>query len=183
MTGRTRWLAVILVAAGSLAAMGGWNYSFGQAGGPGNWEFFASPTRNPVEPRWGTYQDIRRQDREAAAAKANYCPTSGCVIRLDKLAVNPPRVQRGRLATISLSYTILTADDAGIPVTITRELFHQGKSLGRTFSKNMRTANGSFDQEVALTLPENSPPGKYTLKTRISTGFGQDERSLDFMVD
>ncbi len=157
-------------------------YTFGQAG-PGNWEFFASPTRNPVEPKWGTYKNELRQDREAAVAQHNYCPTSGCVVRLDKLAVTPNRVPRGRYATIALTYTILTADDTGIPVTISREIFYQGRSLGKTSSKNMRTPNGTFDQEVAFSLPDKSAPGQYTLKTRISTGFGQDEKSLDFTVD
>ena len=68
-------------------------------------------------------------------AKHNYCPTSGCVVRLDKLAITPNRVQRGRYATIALTYTILTADDIGIPVTISREIFYQGRSLGKTSSK------------------------------------------------
>jgi hypothetical protein len=182
MNGKTWRLVVLTVALGWVLVTGGWDDTFGQTG-PGSWEFFASPTRNPVEPRWGTYKDEVRQDREAAVAKHNYCPTSGCVVRLDKVAVTPQRVQRGRAATMALTYTILTADDIGIPVTINRELFYQGRSLSKTSSKNMRTPNGTFDQEVAFTLPENSTPGRYTLKTRISTGYGQDEKSLDFIVD
>ena len=182
MTGKTWWLVVLTVAFGSVSVTGGWNDTFGQAG-PGNWEFFASPTRNPVEPRWGTYSDVMRQDREAAVAKHNYCPTSGCVVRLDKLTVTPKRMQRGRYGTIALTYTVLTAEDTGIPVTINREIFYQGRSLGKTSSRNMRTPNGTFDQEVAFTLPDNSTPGQYTLKTRISTGFGQDEKSVEFTVD
>jgi hypothetical protein len=182
MTGKTWWVVVLVVVLGSVSLTGGWNDILAQAG-PGNWEFFASPTRNPVEPRWGTYKDVMRQNREDAAARHNYCPTSGCVVRLDKLAITPKRLQRGQYGTIALTYTVLTADDAGIPVTISREIFYQGRSLSKTSSKNMRTPNGTFDQEVAFTLPENSTPGKYSLKTRISTGYGQDEKSLDFTVD
>jgi hypothetical protein len=178
-----RWLFVVMVSVGALLGAGGWQPGFGQAGGPGNWEFFASPTRNPVEPRWGSYRDVMRQDREAAAAKNNYCPTSGCVVRLDRLTMTPKRVERGRQATIGLSYTILTADDIGIPVTITREILFKGKPVGKTSSKNMRTPNGSFDQDVNFIMPKDSAPGTYTLKTRISTGYGQDEKSVDFTVD
>jgi hypothetical protein len=47
----------------------------------------------------------------------------------------------------------------------------------------MRTPNGTFDQELAFTLPETSRPGQYSLKTTVSTGFGQDEKSVDFFVD
>ncbi len=157
--------------------------AWGQAGGPGNWEFFASPTRNPTEPRWGTYNNIRRQEREAAAARANYCPTSGCVIRLDQLTLTPRRVLRGQPARLSLTYTILTADDIGVPVTISREIFYQGASLGKTSSRNLRTPNGTFEQIVEFTLPPDSKPGTYTLKALISTGYGQDEKSLEFRVD
>jgi hypothetical protein len=183
MNGKTWWLVVLMVALGLVSVNGGWDYTFGQAGPGGNWEFFASPTRNPVEPKWGSYKNELRQDREAAVAQHNYCPTSGCVVRLDKLVVTPKRVQRGRTAAIGLTYTILTAENTGIPVTINREIFYQGRSLSKTTSRNMRTPNGTFDQEVTFTLPVNSGPGQYTLKTQVVTGFGQDEKSLDFTVD
>lgn len=183
MRSKTLWLAVFLGALGLVSVQGGFNDTFGQAGSPGNWEFFASPTRNPVEPKWGSYKNELRQEREAAVAQHNYCPTSGCVARLDKVALTPKRVQRGRTAAISLTYTILTAENTGIPVTLSREIFYQGRSLGKTSSKNLRTPNGTFDQEVAFTLPADSKPGLYTLKTKLVTGFGQDEKSLDFTVD
>jgi hypothetical protein len=183
MAGRTWWVVVLTVVVGVMSVDGGWNATLAQLEGPRNWEFFTSPTRNPKELRWGTYNDIRREDRESAAAKHNYCPTGGCVVRLDKLAITPNRIQRGRYATLTLSYTILTADDIGVPVTISREIIYQGRSVGKTSSRNMRTPNGTFDQELAFNLPENSPPGKYTLKTKISTGFAQDEKSIDFTVD
>jgi hypothetical protein len=183
MTGRTWWSVILILLASAVLAGGGRNVTLAQLERPGNWEFFSSPTRQPAEPRWGSYKDVMRQDREAAAAKHNFCPTSGCVVRLDKLAITPSRIQRGRSSTLSLTYTILTADDVGVPVTISREIFYRGKSLGRTSSRNMRTPNGTFDQDLAFTLPESSAPGQYTLKTRISTGYGQDEKSLDFIVD
>jgi hypothetical protein len=180
MTGKKFWVTVFALM--SISLMGVSKNTYGQAG-PGNWEFFATPTRNPVEPRWGTYKDIMRSSREDAIAKHNYCPTSGCVVRLDKLAVIPNQVQKGREAAIVLTYTVLTADDTGIPVTITREMFFQDKSLGKTSSRNMRTPNGTFEQQVAFTLPDNSPPGPYTLKTRVSTGYGQDEKIVNFNVN
>jgi hypothetical protein len=183
MKGKNWWLVVFTVALGLVSVSGGRDYSFGQAGPAGNWEFFGSPTRNPQGPLWGTYKNEMRQDREAAVAKHNYCPTSGCVARLEKVAVTPKRVQRGRPAAIELTYTILTAENTGVPVTISREIFYQGKSLGKTSSKNMRTPNGTFDQEIVFTLPDNSAPGLYTLKTQVSTGYGQDEKSVDFTVD
>jgi hypothetical protein len=183
MTGRTWWVVVLSLVIGAISLNGGWHDTLAQLEGPGSWEFFSSPTRQPKDLRWGTYNDIRREDRETAAAKQNYCPTSGCVVRLDKLVITPNRIQRGRYASLTLTYTILTADDLGIPVTISREIFYQGRSLGKTSSRNLRTPNGTFDQELAFSLPDNSPTGQYTLKTRISTGFAQDEKSVNFTVD
>lgn len=182
MTGKTWWALALIIMVGGSAVNGGGQEAWAQLEGPGSWEFFSSPTRNPKDLRWGTYNDIMRADRETAAAQKNYCPTGGCVVRLDKVAITPNRIQRGRFANLTLTYTILTAEDIGIPVTISREIFFQGKSLGKTSSRNLRTPNGTFDQELAFSLPENSAPGQYTLKTRISTGFAQDEKSIDFTV-
>lgn len=149
----------------------------------GQWEFFPVPTRERIGPDWGSYKNELRLQREEAVARHNYCPTSGCVIRIERVGVSPARVQRGRQAYLTLTYTILTADDVGIPVTITRELFFQGQSLGKIISRNLRTPNGTFDQEVVFTLPDNAAPGLYTLTTRVSTGYGQDTKSVTFTVD
>lgn len=159
-----------------------WSQPLGSLGA-GGWETFASPTREDFGPRWGGYKNELRLQREEAAARHNYCPTSGCVIRVDRIGVFPKKVQRGRQAYLSLTYTVLTAEAVGIPVTITRELFFRGQSIGKTMSRNLRTPNGTFDQEVAFTLPDNAAPGLYTLKTTVSTAFGQDEKSLTFTVE
>lgn len=169
-------LVIALWLPGSLWAQAGRAASDG-------WEFFSSPTRENLGPAWGQYRNVWRLQREEAAARHNYCPTSGCVIRVERVGVFPKRVQRGRPAYFSLTYTILTADDVGIPVTISREIFFRGQSLGKTISKNLRTPNGTFEQEVSFTLPDNAAPGLYTLKTTVSTGYGQDEKDVTFTVD
>jgi hypothetical protein len=35
--------------------------------------------------RWNRYQEEKKLTREEAVAKYNYCPTGGCVIRLDDI--------------------------------------------------------------------------------------------------
>ncbi|AEB10630.1 hypothetical protein [Desulfobacca acetoxidans] len=180
---RIGWIFTLAVVVGLASVAIGWAYNGGQGPGSGGWEFFSSPTGGPVGLMWGGYKNEMRLEREAAAAKHNYCPTGGCVVRLEKLAIFPKRVQRGRTAYIDLAYTILTASDIGIPVTISREIFFQGKSLGKTFSKNLRTPNGSFSQEVSFVMPDNSAPGVYSLKTQVITGYGQDEKTIDFTVE
>ena len=54
---------------------------------------------------------------------------------------------------LSTTYTILTPEQVALPVAITREIFYQGKSLGRTKSMESRVYNGTRTQEIDFTLP------------------------------
>jgi len=132
---------------------------------------------------WGSTRETSRLGREQTVARENYCPTGGCVIRLDRISVNPPRARAGDTLLLTTSYTLLTPEQIAIPVTITREIFFQGKSLGKTKSTDSRQLNGTFDQQVNFQLPANAVPGTYTLVTIISTGYGQSQKSADFLVE
>lgn len=132
---------------------------------------------------WGTSRETSRLGREQTVARENYCPTGGCVIRLDRVSVTPLRARAGDTMLLSTSYTLLTPEQIAIPVSISREIFFQGKSLGKTRSTDTRTLNGSFDQEVNFQLPANAAPGDYTLVTIVSTGYGQDQKKVNFRVE
>lgn len=132
---------------------------------------------------WGSSRETRRLDREATVARENYCPTGGCVIRLDKVSVRPLQARPGGTLLLSTSYTLLTPEQIAIPIAITREIFFQGRSLGKTRSTDTRTLNGSFDQEVNFQLPATARPGVYTLVTVVSTGYGQDQKTIEFRVE
>jgi hypothetical protein len=132
---------------------------------------------------WGTSRETRRLGREETVARENYCPTGGCVIRLDRVSVKPLRARAGDTLVLSTSYTLLTPEHIAIPVSISREIFFQGKSLGKTKSTDTRTLNGTFDQEINFQLPANAAAGSYTLVTVISTGYGQDQKTVDFRVE
>lgn len=132
---------------------------------------------------WGTARETSRLGREQTVARENYCPTGGCVIRLDRVSVKPPRARAGETLLLTTSYTLLTPEKIAIPVTITREIFFQGKSLGRTKSTDTRTLNGAFDQEINFQLPANAAPGTYSLVTTVSSGFGQSQKSAEFQVE
>jgi hypothetical protein len=132
---------------------------------------------------WGSSRETSRLGREETVARENYCPTGGCVIRLDRVSVTPPRARAGDTLLLSTSYTLLTPEQIAIPITITREIRFQGKSLGKTKSRDSRQLNGSFDQEVNFQLPANAVPGTYTLVTTVSTGYGQSQKAVDFQVE
>lgn len=132
--------------------------------------------------RWDRYQEEKKFTREQAVAKHNYCPTSGCVIRLDDVQVLPSSARPGDTMTLSTTYTLLTAEDTPIPVSLTREMFYQGKSLGITKALQTRNLNGTWTQKVEFPLAKDATAGIYTLVTRINTGYGRDEKSVQFAV-
>jgi hypothetical protein len=94
---------------------------------------------------WGSTRETSRLGREQTVARENYCPTGGCVLRLDRIGISPYRARAGDTLLLTTSYTLLTPEKIAIPITITREIRFQGKSLGRTKSTDSRQLNGSFD--------------------------------------
>jgi hypothetical protein len=132
---------------------------------------------------FGASREDSRMGREDIIAREGYCPTGGCVLRLDGVKITPNRARKGATLLLSTTYTILTPEQVGIPVAIIREIFFQGKSLGRTKSIESRRYNGTWNQEIDFTLPDNAAPGIYQLITKISTGYGTAQDRTDFQVD
>ncbi|MGO9620938.1 MAG: hypothetical protein ACLPT6_06000 [Desulfobaccales bacterium] len=136
--------------------------------------------------RWGTFgesQESNRLDREQLLSQGNSCPSGGCVLRLDQVEVRPARIGRGKTVVLATTYTVLTPEQVAIPVTISREISFQGKPLGETKEIGSRRLNGTWDQEVAFTVPDDAAPGIYTLKTKVSTGYASDQKEVQFQVE
>jgi hypothetical protein len=132
---------------------------------------------------WGTNREQSRMGREDIIAREGYCPTGGCVLRLDKVEIKPNRARKGATLLLSTTYTILTPEQVSLPVAITREIFYHGKSLGRTKSLESRVYNGTRTQEINFTLPADAAPGIYELITKITTGYGSAQDRTDFQVE
>jgi hypothetical protein len=135
---------------------------------------------------WGAFGASREESRlgrEDIIAREGYCPTGGCVLRLDKVEVKPNRTRKGATVVLSTTYTILTPEQVSLPVAITREIFYQEKSLGKTKNIESRVYNGTRVQEVNFTLPATAAPGIYQLVTKISTGYGTAQDRTDFQVE
>jgi hypothetical protein len=132
---------------------------------------------------WDNKREESRMGREDIIAREGYCPTGGCVLRLDKVVIKPNRTRPGGTLHLSTTYTILTPEQVAMPVAITREIFFREKSLGRTKSIESRVYNGTRTQEIDFTLPANAVPGTYQVITKISTGYGTAQDRTDFQVD
>ncbi len=136
--------------------------------------------------RFGTFGPSREQnrlDREQLLSRGNSCPSGGCVLRLEQVEVRPARIGRGQTVVLATTYTILTPEQVAIPVTISREISFQGKSLGETKEIVTRRLNGTWNQQVDYTVQDNALPGIYTLKTKVSTGYASDQKEVQFQVE
>jgi hypothetical protein len=131
---------------------------------------------------YGASRETSRLGREDLIRREGSCPTGGCVLHLNQVQVLPPRGRGGDTLTLITTYSILTPEQVAMPITITREIMFQGRSLGRTKSMETRQLNGTWTQEVDFKLPDNAQPGTYTLNTKVSTGYAQEAKSVDFQV-
>jgi hypothetical protein len=131
---------------------------------------------------FGPPREELRLNREDVITREGACPTGGCVLQLNKVEVLPPRGRQGETLKLVTTYTILTPEQVALPITITREIFFQGKSLGQTKSMDNRRFNGTWSHEVDFKLPANAVPGTYTLNTRVSTGYAREQKSVEFQV-
>ena len=135
---------------------------------------------------WGAYggdREASRLGREDLVARENYCSTSGCVLRLDGVEVRPAKAKAGQTMVLSTTYTILTPDAVAIPVAISRQIFFRGDSLGQTKNIESRRLNGTWTQEIDFTLPAKAVAGIYSLKTKVTTGYGSDQKEIQFQVE
>lgn len=140
--------------------------------------------RTPLgEIYWTQFKQQRQMARDEAAARYNYCPEGGCLIRLEDIEVRPAVSRRGDTLAVTTTYTLLTAQELAVPVTISRELFFAGKSLGRIKEISTTQGNGTWNQQVHFALPASAAPGTYTLVTRISTPYGSDRKSTQFTAN
>ncbi|MCL4502539.1 MAG: hypothetical protein M1438_11930 [Deltaproteobacteria bacterium] len=134
---------------------------------------------------WGYFGGSRESQglsREEVIVREGSCPTGGCVLKLDEVEVRPDRARKGDTLVLSTVYTILTPEQIAIPVSITREIFFQGKLLGQTKSMDTGKLNGSWTQEINFTLPADALPGLYTLRTKVTTGYNSAQKDVTFEV-
>jgi len=165
-------LCLVAVTVGSAAA---------QYEGPGSYSGYSAPTG---EPFWtDRYRQELRRSREDAISRYNYCPTSGCVVRLESVDLKPKQVMRGQSIRLTTTYTLLTASDVAIPVRFSREIIFQGQPLGKTISGNTRNHNGTWSQDTDFVLPADAAKGTYFLRTKITTAYGSDEKTVQFTVE
>lgn len=131
---------------------------------------------------YAEHRNSQMRSAQAAARTYNYSPTQGNLVQIDQAYANPASARPGQTITLAMAYTILTPDNAPVPVTITREVRKDGQMVGQPYSTQVTNTNGSFTDTVNYVIPQNAPRGTYAVTNRVTSSAGTAERVSYFTV-
>ena len=117
-----------------------------------------------------------------AAAQANNYQGQGNVVSVDNVTASPSTVRPGQPVNLGMNYTILTPDNQPVSATLVREIRYQGNLVGSPYQTTVSNANGSFNDNVTYSLPNNATPGSYTVTSRLTSSYGTSQRDASFSV-
>ena len=117
-----------------------------------------------------------------AAAQANNYQGQGNVVNVDNVVAAPAVARPGEQITLGVDYTILTPDNVPVSATLVREIRYQGNPVGSPYQTTVTNSNGTFQDNVTYSLPNNATPGVYTVMTRLQSSYGTSQREASFTV-
>ncbi len=116
------------------------------------------------------------------AAQAYNYQGQGNVVSVDNVMASPSTVSPGQQVMLSANYTILTPENGPVSATLVREIRYQGSLVGSPYQTQVTNSNGSYQDNVTYSLPNNATPGVYTVVTRLMSSYGTSEREASFSV-
>ncbi len=117
-----------------------------------------------------------------AAAQANNYQGQGNVVNVDNVVASPSMARPGQQIALGVDYTILTPDNMPVSATLVREIRYQGNPVGSPYQTTVTNSNGTFQDNVTYSLPNNATPGVYTVITRLQSNYGTSQREASFTV-
>jgi hypothetical protein len=69
-----------------------------------------------------------------------------------------------------------------VSATLVREIRYHGSLVGSPYQTTVTNTNGSYQDNVAYSLPNNATPGVYTVVTRLMSSYGTSQREASFTV-
>jgi hypothetical protein len=130
----------------------------------------------------GHYAYDKKRSADETAKTYNYKSSQGTVVSIENASTTPSRLRSGQTVEIAITYAVLNpSPSVETRVTEIREITHNGNLVGRPEHIVNRTA-GTYTSTIPLTLPSNSTPGTYEVKTTIQTPQASDVRITKFTV-
>ena len=122
------------------------------------------------------------KNRNVAVQQYNYNPSQGVLVDISQAEARPNVARPAQAVAMTMTYTILSPDNAPTQVTLYREVRLNGETMGQPSAIQVMNQNGTFQDQVSYSLPPNSPPGLYTVSNRVITSYGSAERTSSFTV-
>jgi hypothetical protein len=124
----------------------------------------------------------KKRDAAAAAAAHQYQPAEGKRIYTESAMVTPNPVKPGSPVNASMQYSVL-GTGSGAPVTETRTLQRDGKTLTTVSDKTFQRTDGTWESTCTFTVPPNAEPGTYQLIQTVKVPDGTSvQKDVDFSV-
>jgi hypothetical protein len=130
---------------------------------------------------YASHRNSEIRSSQAAAQAYNY-QGQGNVVSVDNVMASPATVSPGQQVMLGVNYTILTPENVPVSATLVREIRYQGSLVGSPYQTTVTNANGTFNDNVTYSLPNNATPGVYTVVTRLSSNYGTSQRDASFSV-
>ena len=130
---------------------------------------------------YASHRNSEIRSSQSAAQAYNY-QGQGNVVSVDNVTASPSTVRPGQPVNLGMNYTILTPDNQPVSATLVREIRYQGNLVGSPYQTTVSNANGSFNDNVTYSLPNNATPGVYTVTSRLTSSYGTSQRDASFSV-
>ncbi len=130
---------------------------------------------------YAEHRNSEIRSSQAAAQAYNY-QGQGNVVSVDNVMASPSTVSPGQQVMLGADYTILTPENVPVSATLVREIRYQGSLVGSPYQTTVTNSNGSYQDNVTYSLPNNATPGVYTVVTRLMSSYGTSQREASFTV-
>jgi len=130
---------------------------------------------------YASHRNSEIRSSQAAAQAHNY-QGQGNVVSVDRATASPGMARPGQQIMLGVDYTILTPENVPVSATLVREIRYNGSLVGSPYETTVTNANGSYNDNVTYSLPNNATPGVYTVVTRLMSNYGASQRDASFTV-
>jgi len=131
---------------------------------------------------YARHMNQQMKNRNVAVQQYNYNPSQGVLVDVSQATVAPGTARPSQTINMVMNYTILTPDNTPTQVTLYREVRQNGQTVGQPNAIQVMNQNGTYQDQVAFSVPPNATPGMYTVSNRVLTSYGSAERTSSFTV-
>jgi len=130
---------------------------------------------------YAAHRNSEIRSAQATAQAYNY-QGQGNVVNVDNVSASPSTARPGQQVNLGMTYTILTAANTPVSVTLVREMRVNGQTVGSPHQTTVSNANGTYSDNVSYALPSNATPGSYTVTSKVMSSYGSAQREASFTV-